>query len=70
MLDRLGGSWLRCYTDPRIDSSHLPFFALLWPEVEECRILEMDFSYVSRSRLRVLMVTNHFMPSGTAPGNA
>ena len=31
---------------------------------------EVDFGYVSRSRLRVLMVTNRFMPSGTAPGNA
>ena len=31
---------------------------------------EMDFGYVSHGRLRVLMITNHFMPSGFAPGNA
>ena len=36
MLDHLGGSWLCCYMDPRIDSSHLLFLALHWTEVEEC----------------------------------
>ena len=40
MLDHLGGSWLRCYMDPRIDSSHLLFLALHWTEVEECRVLD------------------------------
>ena len=54
LLENLGGSWLRCYMGPRINSSHLLLLALLLVEVDECWVPCCFFSDVSCSRQHVL----------------